>query len=112
MARVTSRAGLKLSDCDPREWRPFTFCGGPTSGVALFKNPANAKKKIHLGRISVRVSAHDRKTGRFRTDQVAGEDRLVGGDNEEEFESDELACFRGLVLDVSYRSDLRPNFLA
>lgn len=30
-------------------------------------------------------------------------------DDDDEFETDELACFRGLVLDISYRSILIPT---
>ncbi|CAA7399201.1 unnamed protein product [Spirodela intermedia] len=114
MARFTARVGLRLpfggeKDCDPREWRPFTFGGAGGGGMALFKNPVEIRRcsdtrKTQLARVSCRVSAMSRKSGSSRGDRVAdvaGEDD--GDDDDEEFESDELSCFRGLVLDVSYR---------
>lgn len=117
MARFTARVGLKLpfcgeKECDPREWRPFTFGGGAAGGVALFKNPVEIRRrsdmrKTKLARVSCRVSATGRKSGSSRGDRVAdaaGEDD--DDDDDEEFESDELSCFRGLVLDVSYRSGI------
>ncbi|XP_022932702.1 uncharacterized protein LOC111800353 [Cucurbita pepo subsp. pepo] len=38
-----------------------------------------------------------------RGESVSGDDAILDIDYDYEFESDDLACFRGLVLDISYR---------
>lgn len=38
-----------------------------------------------------------------RGESVSGDDAIVDLDYDYEFETDDLACFRGLVLDISYR---------
>ncbi|XP_078436549.1 HNH endonuclease [Wolffia australiana] len=102
MARSTAQAGVKIAVLgDHRQRRPFSFGCGAVGEVALFKNPVGLKR-VRLAGVAARVSAQDRREGSSlsRLDRA---ENLATEEEVEEFESDELACFRGLVLDVSYR---------
>lgn len=113
MARVASQGGLGLpfnSDLLVRfkgtSRRKFLetpigiFNGGRTRGIrssAKSRVGAVGKKKPHGG--SVSEDTFSEELERFDR-ELLGE---VVEEASEKFETDELSCFRGLVLDLSYR---------
>lgn len=66
----------------------------PLSGASSALSPS-ASSAPALRKSALRVSV--------RGESVSGDDAIVDLDYDYEFESDDLACFRGLVLDISYR---------
>lgn len=79
--------------------RRLRFSGSTTR---LYSYLSSMNKHNHLT-AEARLSAGDESVNR---------DNEVKLDDDDEFVTDELACFRGLVLDISYRSILiLTNFL-
>uniref|UniRef100_A0A1D1Z033 Anaredoxin n=1 Tax=Anthurium amnicola TaxID=1678845 RepID=A0A1D1Z033_9ARAE len=113
MAKFTAQGGFKLSfsgerACDPRDSSHCRLSGGAGGGVRLFKNPfethkrSSSSRKNRLARWSSGVSFVGRRSSSFSEEESLN-DAVDEDDDYEEFERDELSCFRGLVLDISYR---------
>ena len=67
----------------------------PLSGPSPSTSSTSALRKSARHAAEVRVGV--------RGESVSGDDAIVDLDYDYEFETDDLACFRGLVLDISYR---------
>ncbi|ONK65067.1 uncharacterized protein A4U43_C07F33260 [Asparagus officinalis] len=102
MAKFSANGGLRLSlGSDFRD--PFRF-----NKRLLLESPVGLSKGSRGVRLSgfCRVWSHGEKSGGFKSEERL---KREGGDSEEEevelqeLEGDELSCFRGLVLDISYR---------
>ncbi|KAL9436456.1 hypothetical protein AB3S75_022500 [Citrus x aurantiifolia] len=108
MAQITSQGGLNLLfngdgssfGVEPRD--PFQYKLG--SGLRSIEVH---KRKLIRPRSGVWSSMNKKKSSKFSVDaslNVSG--KGISGESEEydsDEEFDELACFRGLVLDISYR---------
>lgn len=108
MAQITSQGGLNLLfngdgssfGVEPRD--PFQYKLG--SGL---RSIGVHKRKLIRPRSGVWSSMNKKKSSKFSVDaslNVSG--KGISGESEEydsDEEFDELACFRGLVLDISYR---------
>lgn len=68
----------------------------PLSAPSSSTSSTSALRKSTQHAAEVRVGVRDESV-------TGGDDAIVGFDYDYEFESDDLACFRGLVLDISYR---------
>ncbi|KAL0911859.1 hypothetical protein M5K25_017786 [Dendrobium thyrsiflorum] len=114
MARFTANGGLRPllhgeRSCfggEPKEPIRFRICGERN-----LKNPVRVKSKGRSGwrQAFARVSAAGKKAGnskvgeKLKREDFDDTDVEEEEDDEDEFGVDELACFRGLVLDISYR---------
>ncbi|XP_058105900.1 uncharacterized protein LOC131249264 [Magnolia sinica] len=113
MAKITAQGGLKLLFNVDR--LPFAFeSNDPFQcrvGRSRFieKNPVqihnSSKKLIRLSGSGKVFSVGNKRMASSSNGADEGLDGFDedGGDDEGDFERDELACFRGLVLDISYR---------
>ncbi|CAA7403975.1 unnamed protein product [Spirodela intermedia] len=96
-------------DCDPGD-HALQRAIGVGGGVWAPRNPLafalhdgrgdGCEKR--LGRLYAGVSSLDRNRSAFSEEQ-GSKDAVGHDDHHEEYERDELSCFRGLVLDISYR---------
>lgn len=66
-----------------------------STGISPSASSASALRKSAQHVAEMRVGVRD--------ESVSDDGAIVGLDCDYEFESDDLACFRGLVLDISYR---------
>lgn len=108
MAQITSRGGLNLLfngdgssfGVEPRD--PFQYKLG--SGLRSIQVH---KRKLIRPRSGVWSSMNKKKSSKVSVDvSLTVNDKGISGESEEydsDEEFDELACFRGLVLDISYR---------
>jgi hypothetical protein len=102
MAQFTAHGRLKFPfNNDGASWKLLgnDFVGG-------LRSFQNQKRKIRfLGTSGTRLyaaSSLSKKPKHFYTEASQSVSE-VNDDSEEDYERDELACFRGLVLDISYR---------
>ncbi|XP_072951421.1 uncharacterized protein [Typha angustifolia] len=108
MAKFAAQGGLGLPfsgerssfGCDLRD--PFRFGVGDVR--RLSNCPVGIRRSSRVVRSSPgnwRVLSLGKKSSSSRAEEHL--DGEGDGDEQEEFETDELSCFRGLVLDISYR---------
>ncbi|WOK99455.1 hypothetical protein Cni_G08167 [Canna indica] len=117
MAKLTAQGGLRLTLSGDRAslW-PGSRDQIPSTigaGKRILERPVGIRRSSRRGVVSrdaARVSALGRKSRSFRADECMngdGKDVEEGDDDDEEeedqFKGDEFSCFRGLVLDISYR---------
>ncbi|KAK6945439.1 LOW QUALITY PROTEIN: HNH endonuclease 5 [Dillenia turbinata] len=78
--------------------------GGLGGGRTRSIQPHLKRNKLRFGgsRFS-RVSLHRRPTGCLEASLNVGDNGIFEDDDRSDFQTDELSCFRGLVLDISYR---------
>lgn len=111
MAKITHIGGLRFFGCGVAESRDPSQCnlgsggGGRRSRRRRFvmENPIifHRKNKIVSGNggFCGKIWSVGKRSGVGKTSDLDEDDEYEVG-----FERDELSCFRGLVLDISYRS--------
>ena len=123
MAKFSAHGGLRLRlnggrtsfGCelkDPFRSRAGGGRGGGKKKRLLLESPFGIHRGSGRGgRLSGlgRVCSHGKKSSEFKSEERLKKDGGNGDQEEDEmdfdeFESDEFSCFRGLVLDLSYRS--------
>ncbi|KGN59772.1 uncharacterized protein LOC101207660 [Cucumis sativus] len=83
------RFRYKLRSVRPRRFPLSRPSSSTTSSTSALRKPTQHAAEVRVG---------------VRDESVnGGDDDVVGFDYDYELESDDLACFRGLVLDISYR---------
>ncbi|XP_062016179.1 uncharacterized protein LOC133732608 isoform X1 [Rosa rugosa] len=123
MARLAARANVKSlfngegvpssgSGLDPKDPLScmFTFSSSikpqnrrlsSFDSTRLYSSSNSSSNKTKRLKAEVRLFFGDEED--VKGDNKVGEHAHHGGDDDDEFERDELSCFRGLVLDISYR---------
>lgn len=107
MAKFSAHGGLRILfngertsfGCEPKDPFGFRLGGGFGKKRSLLESP-RINRKVRLSGLG-RVCSHGKKSGGSKSEERLRKDADNGV--EDEFERDELSCYRGLVLDISYR---------
>jgi hypothetical protein len=113
MARIASQGGLGLPfNCDLFAQFKGISRGQFVESPIVISNGAHSRGLRSGGEWRIGAVGKKKPSGRTRTEEKYTEEverfdqELIDEvleEASEEFESDELSCFRGLVLDLSYR---------
>ncbi|KAJ6817013.1 uncharacterized protein M6B38_414015 [Iris pallida] len=116
MARITAHGGLRMLlnaertpfPHDPKDPSTLKLGGGSSGGKKRFLvgSPSGGKRGVRVDGFG-RVRSHRKSGGGLKIEEFMESDDEEEEEVEEEsageFERDELSCYRGLVLDISYR---------